>query len=990
MMNRQHGRIILEFVQNGQLIWPTIEEKGVTRPRKYFELTHAEAIQADCDVKETNIILQVVVTSRYSTTNNQLRNSSNPRPQATINDGRVTLQPVHGRQISFATGTTRTYTLGASGSNSGKQMTVICYNCKGEGHIVIEKSDAIVIPDTKETLMLAEVSRSKMIEKQNDPKMTEKKVITKPIDYAIINQLSTDFETRFVPQTELSAEQAFWSQYSVQNNEPNLSVCTTIVEVPKELPTVSMHSKLTANFELICFKCNGNMLSDNHDLCVLNMINDVNAYPKSKSVKKTSKRKVKNASPLTRIITTAEVPLKKPTALETDTPKPIAHWFTQGNLGNPKLVVQIVLWYLNSGCSKHMTEDLSQLTNFVNKFLGIVKFGNDHVEKIMGHGDYQIGNVTISRVYYMEGLGHNLFSVRQLCDSNLEVAFHQHTCYIRNLKGVDLLTGSRGNNLYTLSLRDMMASSPICLLPFVFTLCNGKKKKETSQPKSEDTNQEKLYLLHMDLCGPMRVASVNEKKYILVIVDDYSRFIWVKCLRSKDEASDFIIKFLKMIQLWLKTHVRRIRTDNGTRFVNQTLHEYYKKVGISHETSVARSSHQNGVVKRRNRTLIEVYEKAPLFLWAEAVATAYFDELTAMASEHSSLEPVLHEMTHATISSGLVPNLPLSIPYVPPLRTKWDILFQPLFDELLTLPPNVDPPAPQVIAPIAKVVALKPAESTGSPSSTTVDQDAPSPSNSQTTSKTQSLDISNDVEEENHDLDTTHMNNDPFFRILILKNDFESSSSDVIPAVMHTAAPNSEHISQSRRGIFLNQSKYGLESLEKYGMESSNPVDIPMVEKSKLDEDPQAKTVDPTHYRGMVGTLMYLTASRPNLTFAISMCARYQAKPTKKHLHTVKRIFKNLRGTVNRGLWYPKDSSIALTAYADADHMGCQDIRRSTSGKKVENGVVELYFVNTKYQLANIFTKALCRERIEFLINKLGMQSFMPETLKLLADEAEE
>ncbi|GKA92453.1 hypothetical protein Tco_0814378 [Tanacetum coccineum] len=114
-------------------------------------------------------------------------------------------------------------------------------------------------------------------------------------------------------------------------------------------------------------------------------------------------------------------------------------------------------------------------------------------------------------------------------------------------------------------------------------------------------------------------------------------------------------------------------------------------------------------------------------------------------------------------------------------------------------------------------------------------------------------------------------------------------------------------------------------------MESSNPVDTPMVEKSKLDEDPQGKAVNPTHYRGMVSTLMYLTASRPDLTFAVCMCARCQAKPTEKHLHVVKRIFKYLQGTINRGLWYPKDSSIALTAYTDANHVGCQDTRRSTS-----------------------------------------------------------
>nr|GFA44033.1 hypothetical protein [Tanacetum cinerariifolium] len=124
---------------------------------------------------------------------------------------------------------------------------------------IIEKFDAVMILDTEETLMLAEESRSKMIEKQNDPKMTEKKVITKPIDYAIINQLSTDFETRFVPQTELSAEQAFWSQYSVQTDEPNLSAITAIVEVSKELPKVSMgtwgfeHTKACLRDDIIPF-----------------------------------------------------------------------------------------------------------------------------------------------------------------------------------------------------------------------------------------------------------------------------------------------------------------------------------------------------------------------------------------------------------------------------------------------------------------------------------------------------------------------------------------------------------------------------------------------------------------------------------------------------------------------------------------------------------------------------------------------------------------
>ncbi|GJS81263.1 retrovirus-related pol polyprotein from transposon TNT 1-94, partial [Tanacetum coccineum] len=271
-----------------------------------------------------------------------------------------------------------------------------------------------------------------------------------------------------------------------------------------------------------------------------------------------------------------------------------------------------------------------------------------------------------------------------------------------------------------------------------------------------------------------RVASVNGKKYILVIVDDYSRFTWVKFLRSKDEAPDFIIKFLKMIQLWQKVAIRRIRTDNGTEFVNQMLCEYYEKVGISHKTSVALSPQQNGVVERWNCTLIEaactmlIYVKSLLFLWAEAVATAcytqnrsilrlrhgktpyellhdklpdlsffyvfgalcyptndsenlgklqpkadiYFDKLTVMAFKHSSSGPALHEMTHATISSGLVPNPYLSTPFVPPSRTDWDMLFQPLFDELLNPPPSVDHSAPEFVALIDEVAAPVPVIST--------------------------------------------------------------------------------------------------------------------------------------------------------------------------------------------------------------------------------------------------------------------------------------
>ncbi|GKB81736.1 hypothetical protein Tco_0948631 [Tanacetum coccineum] len=275
------------------------------------------------------------------------------------------------------------------------------------------------------------------------------------------------------------------------------------------------------------------------------------------------------------------------------------------------------------------------------------------------------------------------------------------------------------------------------------------------------------------------------------------------------------------------------------------------------------------------------------------------------------------------------------------------------------------------------------------------------------------------------------------------------------------------------RGIFINQAKYALETLKKYGMDLSDPVDTPMVDRLKLDEDLMGIPVDQTRFRGMVGSLMYLTASRPDLVFAVCMCARYQAKPTKKHFEAIKRVFRYLKGTINMGLWYPKDNAMSLTAYADADHAGCQDSRRSTSGsaqflgdrlvswsskkqrstaistteaeyiamsgccaqilwmrsqlkdygfdfnkiplycdnksaialccnnvqhsrskhidirhhfirEQVENRVVELYFVETNYQLADILTKALPRERFEFLLPRLGMKSLTLETLRRL------
>ena len=217
-----------------------------------------------------------------------------------------------------------------------------------------------------------------------------------------------------------------------------------------------------------------------------------------------------------------------------------------------------------------MTGNLKLLSNFVSKFIGTVRFGNDHFAAIMGYGDYINGNIEISRVYYVEGLGHNLFSVGQFCDGNLEVAFREKTCFVRDLNGNDLMKGTRSTNLYSISMEDMIASSPICLLSKASStkswlwhkrlshlsfhtmtdlarrklvdglpklrfvkdhLCpdceQGKSHRAHFPSKTAKSTQHVLQLLHMDLCGPMRVQTINGKRYILVIVDDFSRWSWV-------------------------------------------------------------------------------------------------------------------------------------------------------------------------------------------------------------------------------------------------------------------------------------------------------------------------------------------------------------------------------------------------------------------------------------------------------------------------------
>nr|GEZ65814.1 retrovirus-related Pol polyprotein from transposon TNT 1-94 [Tanacetum cinerariifolium] len=526
---------------------------------------------------------------------------------------------------------------------------------------VISKTNAIVIRDSEETLMLVEER------------------VTLPTS-ASGSQPSGNTKKDKIQQTPSSAKRNKLEAYP-RNVRTSLQNKKSVVNT-KNIAYVQ-ESKLNVNFDIQCVTCNGCLFFDNHDSCVLEFINSMNTRVKSKSAKKLLNRKV-----------------CKPTGK----------------------VVQIVLWYLDFGYSKHMTRDRSQLTNFVNKFLGDMMASSPIC--LLSKASNTKSWLWHRRLSYL-----NFGAINYLARQGL-------VCGLPKLKFE----------------KDHLCSA--CAM--------GKSKKKSHKPKSEDTNQEKLSLLHMDLCGPMCVKSVNRKKYILVIVDDYSRLTWVKCLRSKNEALDFIIKFLNMIQVRLK-------------------------VGISHETSVACSSQQNGVVKilatacyTQNRSIVCLHHgKTPYeLLHGKLLDPSFLHVFGALCYPTNDSENLgkLQPKADIGIFIGyfrLVPKPTSSTPFVPPSRNDWDMLFQPFFDELLTPPPSVDPPAPEVIAPITEVFAPELAESTGSPFSTIVDQDAPSPSKSQTTPENQPPVIPNDVEEDNHDIEVAHMGNDPFFAMQEELNEFE-------------------------------------------------------------------------------------------------------------------------------------------------------------------------------------------------------------------------
>nr|GEV45047.1 hypothetical protein [Tanacetum cinerariifolium] len=1069
MQNRENGRMILESVENGPLIWPTIRENGVTRTKKYAELSAIEKIQADRVLKETNIILQdlpsdiyslinhhrvakdlwekvqllmqvhqdpypqpqyvpqikytisivnqqthmaefpqidsglavpmfkqgddpidainktmsflsTIISSRFPTTNNKLRNSSNLRQQVTIHDGKVTVQPVHMRQNSFAAAAasgTKANISRIGGNYSGQQRVVKCFNCQGEGHMVRQcpkpkkKRDATWFRD--KVLLVEAQGNSKVLYEEEleflaDPSIAEGLVTQSIITHNATYQ-ADDLDVYDSNCNEISTAKAVLMA--------NLSSYGSYVlyEAPQELPKVSLvntslkklkyylgqfdnvvkkritpdaltegewgfeHTKVVFIKEIIPFVktlkdifnvFDKDLLNEEQTESLVNPVNkksfeisDLNAQLPEKvfviTALKNNLRKLKGKLTYT---------IFKHTMEQDAILREIVKQARSLNpLDSASYSACNINVHAKSASKNHKKRKEWKPTKKVCNSVGYKWKPTRRTFTLVGNAfpltrltatskvplrvsiplEVIAPNQIVTRLYTRrpkvpKSVKHSKPKVAKSMTANrmeldLEVAFRKHTCFVRNLEGVDLLLGSRGTNLYSLSIRDMMASSPICHLSKATKtkswlwhrhlsrlnfgainhlvrhglvrclpklkfekghLCSacamGKSKKQSHKPKSKDTNQEKLYLLDMNLCRPMHV----------------------------------------------------------------------EQVGISCETSVARTPQQNSIVEKRNRTLVEAARSikpdlSQLYIFcALCYPNNDSENLDKLQAKADIVEPKTYK--DALTQSCWIEAMQEELNEFERLEV-WKLVPRPdkvMFTTLKWIYKEERIDFEESFAPVARLEAVRIFLAFAARINMIVYQ-----MDVKTTFLNDILREEVYVSQLNGFLDPNNPNH-----VYRLKKAIYGLKQ--APRARQRYPPGLQ-IHRVPEASFLNQSKYALESRKKCIMESCDPMDTLMVEKSKLDEVTHGKAVDPTHYRGMVGTLMYLTSSRLDLVYAVCMCARYQALPTEKHLHAIKRRFRYLKITVNRGLWYSKDYVIALTAFVDADHTSFRDKRHSTS-----------------------------------------------------------
>nr|GEX70089.1 retrovirus-related Pol polyprotein from transposon TNT 1-94 [Tanacetum cinerariifolium] len=769
-----------------------------------------------------------------------------------------------------------------------------------------------------------------------------------------------------------------------------------------------LKAQLTLYANAVCATCNKRLVDSNHFACVTKMLNDMNARTKKSTVVPISTKKAKSQA--NKSVATHP---KKKVASKSTNQKPQS--------------------YFRMLCTKHMKGNLKLLCNFVEKFLGTVHFGNDQFALILGYGDLVQGNVTINMVYYVEGLNHDLFSVGQFCDVDLEVAFRKSTCFVRDPQGNDLLTNNRGSDLYTISLQETTSSTPLCLMAKAtptqawlwhrrlsqlnFDYINLLLKKDIviglpklkyvkDQLYAHVPSQQQLDLLFGPLYDeffntgsnpqdkqpstniqPTSTPSTHTYVHAEENTDDQAKeehlqddeFTNPFCASSQEvaESSSYDVDpEMYMFALTMKTvepkNIKEAMTNSAWKEAMQEELHQFNRLEDEDQT----------VIRNKARLVAKGYAQEEGIDFEESFAPV------------ARIEVVQIFIAHAARKS--FPIYQMDVKMVYRLRkTLYGLKQAPRawYDEL------------------SKFLTSK-----GFTKGT--------------------IDLT---------LFTIRYGDDILLvQIYVDDSIFGSTNPKYtkrFEKLMHSRSEMSLmgemkfflglQIHKSPRGIFINQAKYALEILHKHVRDKGQSIGTPMAKKSKLDTDLSGNPVDQTDYRSKIGSLVYLTSSRPDIVQEVCFYARYQSRPTKKHLKEVKRIFRYLRGTVNIGIWYPKGSSFDLIAFSDADHAECIDSHKSTSrglqylGDKLVSwmskkqnctamSLAEAEYValsasyaqvmwmrtqlqeygfnynkiplycdsQTVYQLADMFTKALPEDRFKYLVRDKGQSIGTPMAKK--------
>ncbi|GJW11139.1 integrase, catalytic region, zinc finger, CCHC-type containing protein [Tanacetum coccineum] len=1110
--NHENGYLILESIRNDQLVWPMIEENREMRRKRVPELSAPKKLQYEADVKATNIILQGVPADVYALVNDyQPQKTEFPTldfgiavPVFNKDDDPIDLQ---GRQNSFVAG--------LSGIKSTGQRVVKCFNYQGKGHMakqcpkpkrkrdalwfrekvllveaqangqILHEEELVFLADPAKIALMANLSHygsDALVEVNNhdnvDNNLMNQVVQAMPSSEqsSVVNNSETEItsDSNIIPYSQYVIES---QQATVQNSNSSAQQDALILSVIEQLKTQvvnctkinldnkSVNDTLTAELERYKEHVKVLKKGQNVDLKSNDIISDSSAQSvEIDRLKQTLSEHLKEKESLMQTVTLLKNDFKKEESRNIDREIALEKKIKQlDNIKTQQLEPKIYDGNVIKNTSAIVISDSEETLVLAEESHPIPSYRPTKVEVPKELPKVSMVNTSLKK------LKHHL--------AGFDMVVKERTMATAITKGskdiVNIIVNSSVDNAYV-----NVNEGEKCL----------KLKTELLNKKDfiEKETYDKLFRIFTTLekhCISLEVAQSQEKDTVIKKLKERIKSLSGNMNEDKDKKN---IKEIETINIELDHRVSKLIAKN--EHLKQTYKQLYDSIKPTRDALIAQinaksveNSDLNAQLQEKVFAITALKEELMKLKGKSVIACR------ESVNKPKVIAPVVHKVDLELLSLKLKNNREA---HELLLCVSDTCLSSPLKNEKLVAVILMNKARKVTFA--KTIVALVLAASTGSSSSTTVNQEAPS-------------------------LNAAYMNNDPFFGILILENDSEaSSSSDVIPIVVYIVAPNLEHstkwtknhpldniIGELERPVstrlqlheqalffrelvprpdkvmvitlkwiykvkldelgdvkttFLNgilreevyvsqpdgfvdpdnlnhvyklkKALYGLKQVPR----ACDLVDTPMVEKSKLDEDTQGKDVDPTHYRGMIDTHMYLTVTRPDLTFV-----------------------------------YPKDSSIALTTYADTDHAGCQDTRRSTSGcmqllgdrlvswsskrpkstaissmeaeyialsgccaqvlwmrsqltdyglgfnkipmycnnksvivlccnnvqhsrskhidirfhfikEQVENRVVELYFVNTEYQLVDIFTKALGRERIKFFINKLGMQSFMPET----------